>query len=181
MDPEDREFREFEQALVIIREFSASDLDSLNLVQGNFKIALSRRGDVDLAQSLATVPSSGNLEPPPPAVDPREEVPSASPVTPGAPVSTTSAASAESSTQVVVRAPAIGTVYLSPDPDSSPFVTPGTVVDETDTVALVETMKLFTSVAAGYRGVVRAVYVENGSFVEYGQELLAIEVNMENG
>jgi acetyl-CoA carboxylase biotin carboxyl carrier protein len=81
----------------------------------------------------------------------------------------------------VVKAPTLGTIYLAPDPGSPPFVAVGQAVTESDTVVLIEAMKLFTGVTAGSSGTVAEVYVENGSFVEYDQDLMAIKLDAGRG
>ncbi len=55
---------------------------------------------------------------------------------------------------VAVRSPLPGTFYRSPRPGAPPFVGDGDDVAPDTVVGLVETMKLFTSVAAGVAGVV---------------------------
>lgn len=53
---------------------------------------------------------------------------------------------------VGVRAPLPGTFYRAPKPGARPYVEVGDRVAEDAVVGLLETMKLFTSVAAGVRG-----------------------------
>ena len=53
---------------------------------------------------------------------------------------------------VGVRSPLPGTFYRSPRPGTPPFVGDGDSVESDTVVGLVETMKLFTSVAAGAAG-----------------------------
>ena len=62
----------------------------------------------------------------------------------------------------------MGLFYRRPNPESPPYVEEGQVVKADDTVALIEVMKLFTSVKAGTRGTIVHICVENAQLVEYG-------------
>jgi len=73
-----------------------------------------------------------------------------------------------------VTAPFAGVFYRRPSPTEPPFVEVGSRVRATDTVCLVEVMKLFNSVHAGVDGVVTAIEVGDGEVVEYGQVLMRI-------
>ncbi len=74
-----------------------------------------------------------------------------------------------------IPAPMVGTFYRSPAPDAAPFVEEGDLVEEGQTVCILEAMKLMNEIAAEEKGVVKQVLVENGHSVEYGQELLLYE------
>ena len=76
---------------------------------------------------------------------------------------------------VPVVAPMVGTFYAAPDPQAPPFIEKGARVEDDTTVGLIEVMKVFTSVAAGIRGVIGEVLVSNAQFVEYGQVLFLVE------
>ena len=74
-----------------------------------------------------------------------------------------------------VTSPMVGVAFLTPDPASPPFVTPGQVVAAGQTVMLIEAMKTFNQIKAPHAGTVRRILVANGEPVEYGQPLLVIE------
>ena len=76
---------------------------------------------------------------------------------------------------VAVSAPMTGTFYRAPSPDAPPFVEAGDTVEATQTVCIVEVMKLFNSIAAGVAGTVVEVCVENESSVAAGQPMIWIE------
>ena len=75
----------------------------------------------------------------------------------------------------VVKAPMVGTFYRSSSPDAKPFVEVGQAVKEGDTICIIEAMKLMNEIEADASGVVKAILVENGQPVEYGQPLFQIE------
>jgi acetyl-CoA carboxylase biotin carboxyl carrier protein len=74
----------------------------------------------------------------------------------------------------LVKAPMVGTFYRSPSPDAKPFVEVGQGVKKGDTVCIIEAMKLMNEIETDVSGVVKAVLVENGQPVEYGQPLFLV-------
>ena len=74
----------------------------------------------------------------------------------------------------VVKAPMVGTFYRSSSPDAKPFVEVGQAVKEGDTICIIEAMKLMNEIEADASGVVKAILVENGQPVEYGQPLFIL-------
>lgn len=100
--------------------------------------------------------------------------PSATPVAPvAAPVVAVETAEAAPAGHVV-KSPMVGSFYRSSSPESSPFVEVGQAVAVGDTLCLIEAMKLMNEIEADVAGVVKAVLVENGQPVEYGQPLFII-------
>jgi acetyl-CoA carboxylase biotin carboxyl carrier protein len=74
-----------------------------------------------------------------------------------------------------VRAPMVGTVYLTPEPGAAPFVTVGADVREGQTLLIIEAMKVMNPLRAARAGRVARLLVANGDPVEYGELLLIIE------
>ena len=74
----------------------------------------------------------------------------------------------------VVKAPMVGTFYRSPSPDAKPFIEVGQAVKEGDTICVIEAMKLMNEIEADASGSVKAILVENGQPVEYGQPLFIL-------
>jgi acetyl-CoA carboxylase biotin carboxyl carrier protein len=74
----------------------------------------------------------------------------------------------------LVKAPMVGTFYRSPSPDAKAFVEVGQTVKQGDTVCIIEAMKLMNEIETDVAGVVKAILVENGQPVEYGQPLFVI-------
>lgn len=81
----------------------------------------------------------------------------------------------------LVRAPCVGTFYHAPQPGAAPFVEPGDTVAAGDQVGLVEAMKLMTPVETDTPGRVVRVLVADGTAVEFGQPLLALEPTPSEG
>lgn len=74
-----------------------------------------------------------------------------------------------------VKSPMVGTVYVSPDPNSAPFVSIGSVVNAGQTLLIVEAMKTMNPITAPKGGRVTRILIENQQPVEFGQVLLVIE------
>ena len=76
---------------------------------------------------------------------------------------------------VVVEAPMVGTFYRAPQPGAPAFVEVGDAVAAGQTLCILEAMKLMNEIKADIEGIVRAVHVENGEPVEFGQPLFDLE------
>ncbi|MDT3678228.1 MAG: acetyl-CoA carboxylase biotin carboxyl carrier protein [Burkholderiaceae bacterium] len=75
----------------------------------------------------------------------------------------------------LVRSPMVGTFYRSAQPGAEPFVSVGSEVAEGETLCIIEAMKLMNEIEADKSGTIKAVLVDNGSPVEFGQPLFVIE------
>ena len=73
-----------------------------------------------------------------------------------------------------VKSPMVGTVYLSAEPGSAPFVSLGQKVAAGDTLVIIEAMKVMNTIAAPSAGTVQAVLVENAQPVEFDQPLVVV-------
>ncbi|MFZ9643044.1 MAG: acetyl-CoA carboxylase biotin carboxyl carrier protein [Candidatus Methylopumilus sp.] len=74
----------------------------------------------------------------------------------------------------VVKSPMVGTFYRSPSPESKSFVDVGSSVNIGDTLCIIEAMKLLNEIESDHAGVIKAILVENGQPVEYGEPLFII-------
>ena len=72
---------------------------------------------------------------------------------------------------IEVKSEMVGTFYISPSPDSPPFVKVGDSVSSGQVICIIEAMKLFNEIESDASGVVEKVCVENGQPVEFGQVL----------
>ena len=69
----------------------------------------------------------------------------------------------------------IGVFYRAAEPGAAPFVEVGEAVAAGQTLCLLEAMKLFNELKAETPGIIRAIHVENGEPVEFGQLLFELE------
>lgn len=74
-----------------------------------------------------------------------------------------------------LTSPMVGTVYLSPDPNSPPFVQIGDMVTVGQSVLIIEAMKVMNPLLAPHSGRVTAILVRDGHPVEFGEALMVIE------
>jgi len=103
------------------------------------------------------------------------QLPQAAPVAAAAaPVAAAPAAAAANSANAV-KSPMVGTFYRRPSPDAKPFVEVGQQVNVGDTLCIIEAMKLMNEIEAERAGVVKAVLIEEGQPVEFGEPLFIIE------
>ena len=96
---------------------------------------------------------------------PQQGMPAAAPAVPAA------AAAPEGHT---VKSPMVGTFYRTPSPGAKAFVEVGQSVSAGDTLCIIEAMKLLNEIEADQSGVIKAILVENGQPVEYGEPLFII-------
>jgi acetyl-CoA carboxylase biotin carboxyl carrier protein len=74
----------------------------------------------------------------------------------------------------IVKAPMVGTFYRSGSPGGKPFVEVGDSVKAGQPICIIEAMKLMNEIEADKDGVIKAIMVENGQPVEYGEPLMMI-------
>ncbi len=74
-----------------------------------------------------------------------------------------------------VKSPMVGTFYRSPSPGSPAFAEIGQTVSKGQTLCIIEAMKLLNEIESDASGVIKAILVENGQPVEYGQPLFVLE------
>ena len=75
----------------------------------------------------------------------------------------------------IVKSPMVGVAYLSPDPESPPFIKVGQHVKQGDILILIEAMKTFNEVKAPKSGIIKEIAVLNSQPVEYGDEIIIFE------
>jgi acetyl-CoA carboxylase biotin carboxyl carrier protein len=147
------DLRKLKKLIDLVEE---SGIAELEITEGEEKVKIVKGGVVAMAQAA-----------PPPM---HAAAPAAAPAPAGA------AAPAAEPVQEghVVKAPMVGTFYRSPSPDAKAFVELGQAVKEGDTICIIEAMKLMNEIEADAGGTVKAILVENGQPVEYGQPLFIL-------
>ena len=148
------DLRKLKKLIDLVQE---SGIAELEITEGEEKVKIVKGGMVTLAPIAA--PSA--TPPPTPAPEARAAAPAAAEPPAG-------------QEGHVVKAPMVGTFYRSPSPDAKPFVEVGQSVKEGDTICIIEAMKLMNEIEADASGVVKAILVENGQPVEYGQPLFIL-------
>lgn len=74
----------------------------------------------------------------------------------------------------VVKSPMVGTFYRASSPDAKPFAEVGQQVNIGDTLCIIEAMKLLNEIEAEVSGVIKAILLDNGTPVEYGEPMFVI-------
>ena len=140
------------------------DITEFELERGDVKVRI-KRGTPEAASPPAPAERIITVQPLPSSLPPVQALPPAAPAAQPAP--------AEEDLHMV-RSPIVGTYYESPSPGSPPFVKPGDMVEAGQIICIVEAMKLMNEIEADQAGIVKAILVENGQAVEYGQPLVII-------
>jgi len=137
-----------------------TDLSEIEVEKGDLRIRVARTvtAAVTVPVAAPAVPAPAAVVAPPPSVAESAAAAKSNAPHPGA-----------------VLSPMVGTVYRKPSPDAKAFVEVGSKVQAGDKVLLVEAMKTFNEIVAPRAGTVTAIYVEDGTPVEYGEPLLVIE------
>jgi len=132
-----------------------SGIAELEITEGEEKVRIARGGVL-------------SITPPGTAVAPAGAAPAGA-STPSAPAAPETGPEGH-----VVKSPMVGTFYRAPSPEAKPFVDVGSTVKEGETICVLEAMKLMNEIEADASGVIKAILVENGQPVEYGQALFII-------
>ncbi len=143
----------------LIELLEESGIAEIEITEGEESVRISRSGP---SAPPAPAPAPAPAAQPAPAADSQKE-----------------AAAAEDSGDGIpeghqVTSPMVGTFYRAPSPTAKPFVEEGQQVKEGDTICIIEAMKMMNQIEADKSGTIKAILVENGEPVEYGQPLFVI-------
>jgi acetyl-CoA carboxylase biotin carboxyl carrier protein len=106
---------------------------------------------------------------------PQMQMPMAGPATGPSAQPAPAAAAPEEPTGHTLKSPMVGTFYRAPSPGAPSFVEVGQSVTKGQTLCIIEAMKLLNEIESDVAGTVKAILVENGQPVEYGQPLFLID------
>jgi len=148
----------------LIRLMVDNDLAELDITDGESKIKL-RRGTTPEASGMYIPLSSSAAVPP---VQPAQQVGSGK-------EEAETASKSEEEKLIEITSPMVGTFYAAPSPDSDPYVTVGSTVEEDTVVCIVEAMKVMNEIKAGCRGTIAEICVKNAQPVEFGQVLFKVK------
>ncbi len=74
----------------------------------------------------------------------------------------------------IVKSPMIGTFYIKPSPESSPYVEIGSKVKKGTVLCIIEAMKLMNEIESEFEGEIVEIFVKDGEAVDYGKPLFRI-------
>ncbi|MDV6345571.1 MULTISPECIES: acetyl-CoA carboxylase biotin carboxyl carrier protein [unclassified Nitrosomonas] len=154
------DLRKLKKLIELVEEYNITELE---ITEGEEKVRINKSGY-----------SSQNY-----AVMPQFYQAGAAP-TVSVPTNATGAVSTETETKPslpeghIVKSPMVGTFYRASAPGAKPFVETGQTVKVGDTLCIIEAMKLLNEIEADQAGVIKAILLENGQPVEYGEPLFVI-------
>jgi acetyl-CoA carboxylase biotin carboxyl carrier protein len=131
-------------------------------------------GEIEITEGEEKVRISRQLAAQPMMMATPQMQPMAMPGAPAAPAAAPAAAPPEPKGHAL-KSPMVGTFYRAPSPGAPPFVEIGQSVSKGQTLCIIEAMKLLNEIESDVSGTVKAILVENGQPVEYGQPLFLIE------
>jgi len=149
------DLRKLKKLIDLVEE---SGIAELEITEGEEKVRIART----LPGSVAPLPMIAAAPAPVVAAAP---APAAAPPVPAAP------AAPEGH---VVKSPMVGTFYRSSSPGGKALVDVGQTVSAGDTLCIIEAMKLMNEIESDAAGTIKAILVENGQPVEYGEPLFII-------
>lgn len=145
---------ELENIIKLIHTVSESALSSFTLEEGDMKISLEARRDiqtVNISEGNPQISAAVNV------------IPSAA-----------STPEPEIAAGNLIKSPLVGTFYNAPSPDAKAFVQAGDTVKKGQVLGIVEAMKLMNEIESEFDGIVEEVLIGNEQMVEYGQPLFRI-------
>ena len=156
----------------VIDLMTKNGLSEFEVEKGDFKLRV-KRGPGGEWSTTTAVPAGpqvvhhhapvGSFAPAPVAAAPPVGMPAAAVPAPDA-----------TSSHPQIVSPMVGTFYLSPSPDSPPYVSVGQEVQEDTVVCIIEAMKVMNEIKAETRGIIVEVLAQNGKPVEFGKPLFAV-------
>ncbi|MCL4471378.1 MAG: acetyl-CoA carboxylase biotin carboxyl carrier protein [Sulfuricella sp.] len=137
---------------------SESGIAELEITEGEETVRISRHGQMQPQQMMYSQQPMQAFMPAP------------------APLAAVTAPAAEAAQPEghIVKSPMVGTFYRASAPGAKNFVEVGQSVNAGDTICIIEAMKLLNEIEADQSGVIKAIMVENGQPVEYGEPLFII-------
>ncbi len=147
------DLRKLKKLIDLVEESSISELE---ITEGEEKVRISKSGvgvptfagaPASVALAAAATPETKTLS------EPAEDLPMGH----------------------IVKSPMVGTFYRTSAPGSNPFVEVGQTVKVGDTLCIIEAMKLLNEIESDKDGTIKAILIENGQPVEYGESLFVIE------
>jgi acetyl-CoA carboxylase biotin carboxyl carrier protein len=151
------DLRKLKKLIDLVQE---SGIGEIEITEGEEKVRISRQGPAGTPMMM------------PPGMQPMMGYAPAAP----APASAEAAPAAPAEPKGhQLKSPMVGTFYRAPSPGAPSFIEVGQAVTKGQTLCIIEAMKLLNEIESDATGTVKAILVENGQPVEYGQPLFLIE------
>lgn len=150
------DLRKLKKLIDLVQESGISELE---VTEGEEKVKIVKHGAPAPSQTVVHMPSAAHA---------------AAPMAAAAPLAAAAPVEAAEPEGHVVKSPMVGTFYRASSPDAKSFVDIGSAVDVGTPLCIIEAMKLMNEIDSDAAGVVKAILVENGQPVEFGQPLFVI-------
>lgn len=156
----------FNEVKELVSMIDSSSLKSFELTLDNCNIKMNKTGNAFSNNSVQSETINvGTPVVPAPAVSAHVQTEEA----PAAPATKTEDLSGN-----IVKAPLVGTFYISSGPGKEAFAPVGKKVKKGDVLCIIEAMKIMNEVVSDFDGEVKEILAENEQLVEYGQPLFRI-------
>ncbi|MFB9862511.1 acetyl-CoA carboxylase biotin carboxyl carrier protein [Rufibacter immobilis] len=153
----------------LIDFIAKSGLNKVDIETEEFKISVEREASQKVKFVSGAAPAAA------PAPAPQIAAPAPQPVAAAAPAAPAQPAADDTSKYITIKAPMIGTLYRSANPESPAFVNVGDEVKKGQVICIIEAMKLFNEIESEVSGRIVKVLVDNASPVEYDQPLFLVD------
>jgi len=151
------DLRKLKKLIDLVQE---SGIGEIEITEGEEKVRISRQPAGGTPMIMAT---------------PHMQMPMSGMPALGGAVAPEAPAKTEEPTGHTLKSPMVGTFYRAPSPGAPSFVEVGQSVTKGQTLCIIEAMKLLNEIESDVAGAIKAILVENGQPVEYGQPLFLIE------
>ena len=153
------DLRKLKKLIDLVQE---SGIGEIEITEGEEKVRISRQGNapVMMAPAMPSMAMPMQAGMPPAATGPSASAAAPPPEEPKG---------------HQLKSPMVGTFYRSPSPGAPSFIEVGQAVTKGQTLCIIEAMKLLNEIESDVAGTIKAILVENGQPVEYGQPLFLIE------
>ncbi len=151
----------------LIELLEESDVSEIEIHEGEESVRISRQSAGMVAtQVLAQPPQAAAPAVMTPAVLQAAAIPAEA---------SAEAAASDLPPGTVIPSPMVGTFYRASGPGAAPFVEEGKTVSKGDTLCIIEAMKILNQIESEVSGTVRAILVQDGQPVEYGEPLMVVD------
>ena len=154
------DLRKLKKLIDLVEE---SGIAEIEVTEGEEKVRITRSVAAPAVQTVYA------------AAAPVQAAPVAAPALSTAPAAAPAPAAAARDLSSAQKSPMVGTFYRAASPSTPAFVEVGQTVKASDTLCIIEAMKLMNEIEAEKSGVVKEILVENGQPVEFGEPLFIIE------
>ena len=148
------DLRKLKKLIDLVQESGISELE---ITEGEEKVRIAKQ--VGVAAPAAYLAPAAAAAPPPAAGPADSALLNAAPALPAGDV---------------IKSPMVGTFYRASSPGAKPLIEVGQSISAGERLCIIEAMKLMNEIESELTGVVKAILVENGQPVEYGQPLFVI-------